>query len=256
MSGAGNAAASTKLGQGVQNFFGGPSNATIAQSLLSPGNAAQGTGLLANLGKSVVSSVTDPYNLTRAGLTIASELAAKQAAKLTPLERAQMDALAQEQAWRMGITKEQYLANQDLFNQAYNTVKNISPEAEGQRYAASVSGFEPEEIRKVRMNTPTDRPGLLEARERDLGIQQAERRASAYERGYEGGRQARIAGLSGLSAPGAGSSVANDYTNSYDAMRQASANRATAAGGFVGKLGDIFFPAPRREVPTTTEAVR
>lgn len=244
LTGAGNVAAGTKLGQGVQGFFGGQSNAAIAQSLMSPANAASSGGFLANLGKSVVSSVTDPNNLLRAGINIASEYAASKAAKLTPQEQAMFNSLAEEQAWRMGITKEQYLSNKDLFDQAYAQVKQISPESEGQRYAASVSGFEPEEIRKVRQATPTNQPNLLEARERDLGIQQAERRASAYERGYEGGRQAYLSGLSGLKAPGAGESVAGMYPTYYAPIQEASRARGESAGSFVGGIGEIFFPKP------------
>jgi hypothetical protein len=252
LTGAGNVAAGTKLGQGVQGFFGGAADVARAAypgaGVFTQGAslASQGSGgFLANLGKSVVSSVTDPNNLLRAGINLAGEYAASKAAKLTPQEQAMFNSLAEEQAWRMGITKEQYLSNKDLFDQAYAQVKQISPESEGQRYAASVSGFEPDEIRKVRMATPTNQPNLLEARERDLGIQQAERRASAFERGYEGGRQAQLAGLSGLKAPGAGESVAGMYPTYYAPIQEASRARGESAGNFVGGLGEIFFPKPR-----------
>ena len=216
--------------------------------------ANTGGGFMSNLGaglraagQNALQSITDPNNLLRAGMNIASEYAAAKAAKLTPQEQAMFNSLAEEQAWRMGITKEQYLSNKDLFDQAYAQVKQISPPSEGQRYAASVSNFEPDEIRKVRMATQTNQPNLLEARERDLGIQQAERRASAYERGYEGGRQAYLSGIAGLAgrAPGPGESVAGSYPQYYQPLQQASAERGKAAGEFVGGIGEIFFPKPK-----------
>jgi hypothetical protein len=165
------------------------------------------------------------------------------------------DALAQEQAWRMGISKEAYLANQDLFNQAYDIVKGISPEAEAQRYAASVSGFEPEELRKVRAATPTAQPGLLESRERELGIAQAERRATAAERGFEAGREAKMRGLAGLQYPGAPSTTAGEYPQYFAQLREGPMARASQAGKFYGGLGEIFFPSPRSEAPKEDQRI-
>lgn len=240
---AGNAATALKPGaEGyLQMVKAAGSNTVLARPTTFLGSVGNALG---QAGKAAISSVTDPNNLLRAGINIASEYAASKAAKLTPQEQAMFNSLAEEQAWRMGITKEQYLSNKDLFDQAYAQVKQISPESEGQRYAASVSGFEPEEIRKVRQATPTNQPNLLEARERDLGIQQAERRASAYERGYEGGRQAYLSGLSGLKAPGAGESVAGMYPTYYAPIQEASRARGESAGSFVGGIGEIFFPKP------------
>jgi len=246
LTGAGQAVAGTKIGQGVQGFFGGAAPAaTTATSAVPSAPAAGLKGFLGNVGQAGLQTLTDPNNLIRAGINIAGEYAASQAAKLTPQEQAMFDALAQEQAWRMGISKEAYLANRQNYEAAINMVRNISPEAEGRRFAASVAGFEPEEIRKVRAATPVNQPGMLEQRERELGIAQAARRAEAFERGYEGGRSARIAGLTGVPAPEAGASIAGSYPAYYGPLREAAQARGISAGKFVGELGDIFFPNPK-----------
>ena len=254
-SGAGQLFKAGQAVQGAAGLTGAPAAAATAAAPTATGLGGFVGNVAKGIGTAITTAAKDPNNWIRAGLNIAGELAAQKAAKLTPQEQRMFDALAQEQAWRMGISKEAYLANQDLFNQAYDIVKGISPEAEAQRYAASVSGFEPEELRKVRAATPTAQPGLLESRERELGIAQAERRATAAERGFEAGREAKMRGLAGLQYPGAPSTTAGEYPQYFSQLREGPMARASQAGKFYGGLGEIFFPGPRSEAPKEDQRV-